>query len=407
MTRRRPPPIGWAFVALAVVAFAVRLVVWARASGPTSAVDSVTYFTFARAIAHGDFREFGRLPFYALYPLTLAPMYGLSLPEAVYIKWLHVVASTATVLLLFRIGEQVMSKRGAVLLGAAASIYPFFLFWLPYVLTETLFLLCLAAYALAYLRLVDAPRASTLIGYLIVCGLFLLSRPSAVVCVAASWLALGSFLAVSRWGAMKGMAVVATGAVLVVAAATFAITLSPALQSRLLSMPTIGQTLWASTRTSVGNFEELRRLEVLDQEMHRRFVGPDRERNEYAFKVREAAQFIVDHPVVYARMVVSKAIGYWFPWIFSTTWSAAHRVMDAIISIALAAGVILAARRRAMAPRPMVALAAMAGSFVLLSSFGQIDPDARYRLPAELLALILAVAGFTAGDSSGRAAARG
>jgi len=387
-----------ALVLLGVLAaaFLLRYLIWLRMSGPVTAVDSATYLMFARAIARGDFGEFARLPFYLLYPLTLAPMYALSLPEAAYIQWLHLLASTATVWCLYRIGARVVSEPAGLLVAAAAAVYPFFLFWLPYVLTETLFLLCLAAYVDVYLRFLDEPRATTGALYLFICAAFVLSRPSAVVCVAFSWIVLAAAIATRRWGATRGIASVAIVALLAVGAAAVAVAASPALRSRILSIPTIGQTLWASTKYSTGNLEELRRFEALDQEMHRRFVGPERERNEYAFKVREAAQFIVQHPSEYLRIVARKMIAYWFPWAFADTWSLSHRLLDAAVSIGLSIGVLLSLKWRAIAPWPLVALTMMAASFGLLSAFGQIDPDARYRLPAELIALILAVAGLAA-----------
>lgn len=381
---------------LAAAALFVRYVVWMRMHGPVTAVDSVTYLTFAQAIAHGDFSEFARLPFYLLYPLTLAPIYAFSLPDATYIKWLHLLASTATVLLLSRIGARLVSERVGLLVGVAAAVYPFFLFWLPYVLTETLFLLCLAAYVHSYLRCLDEPRLSTGALHLLVCSAFVVSRPSAVVCVICSWPVLAASLGTRRWGPRQSLTVVAGAALLLAAIAATGIASSPALRARMLSMPTIGQTLWASTKYSTGNLEQLRRFEALDQEMHRRFVGPDRERDEYAFKVREAGQFIAQHPFAYLSIVTRKMVAYWFPWAFADSWSASHRALDGVVSLGLSIGVLLAVKRRVIAPWPLAAMTIMALSFALLSAFGQVDPDARYRLPAELIALILAVAGIAA-----------
>ena len=401
MTRRAAP----ALVLLIAAACAVRYAAWLRLGGPITAVDSITYRTFAQAIAQGDLSEFGRLALYLLYPLTLAPLYVFSLPEAVYIQWLHVLASTATVWLMARTAARLISERAGILTGAAAAVYPFFLFWLPYVLTETLFLLCLAAYVHACLRLLDDPRPATAVPYALICVPFLFSRPSAIVCILFSWLVLGAATAARRWGVVKGAGLTAALALVAAAAAAGVVVSSAAVRDRILSMPTIGQTLWASTKYSTGNLEDLRRLEALDQEMHARFQGPDRERNEYAFKVREAAAFIAGHPVEYAGMVARRAVAYWFPWAFATSWSAAHRALDAAVSIGLAVGVLMALKRRALAPWPLAALGAMASAFALLSAFGQIDPDARYRLPVELLALILASGAFV-GREAGRPADR-
>ncbi|MCC7417726.1 MAG: hypothetical protein IT176_11340 [Acidobacteria bacterium] len=378
---------------LAAAALAIRALAWHRLGGPIEAVDSGIYRAFAQAMARGDFSEVARLPFYALYPLTLAPMYAWRLPEPGYLAWLHVLASAGTVLVLWRIGTGLMGDRAGLLLGAAAAIYPFFLFWLPYVLTETLFLFCLALYVQAYLTALQSSRAGVWIWYWLAALAFAVSRPSAVVCLVFSWLVLGAARAARRWGTARGVVFALAAALVVATGATAVVAASPAARVRLLSIPTIGQTLWASTKYATGTIEELRELEALDQEMHRRFSGADRERREYAFKVQEAAGFISSHPLIYLGMAGRKMVAFWLPWAFAHSWSAAHRAIDALATIGLTLGALICLTRRPMAPWPLAALLAMIASFVLLSAFGQIDPDARYRLPAELLVLILAAGG--------------
>jgi hypothetical protein len=379
-----------AFVGVVAVACAVRYVAWVKLGGPITAVDSITYRAFAQSIAHGDFSEIARLPFYLLYPLTLSPLYAFSLPEPIYIEWLHIAASTATVWLIARAAARLVSEKAGLLAGVVAVVYPSFLFWLPYVLTETLFLLCLAVFVHAALRLLERPGARTAGWYLLAALVFSLSRPSAVVCAAFASLALAAALASRRLGAARAIATVALVAALAGAAAAAAIAASPSARNRVLSMPFIGETLWASTRYSTGTIEELRAFEALDQQVHARFQGPTRERDEYAFKVRDAADFIEHHPVAYAGIASRKMVAYWFPWLFATSWSTSHRALDAVVSIGLTVAVFMSLKRRAMAPWPVAVLIAMAAAFILLSAFGQVDPDARYRLPAELLALILA-----------------
>jgi hypothetical protein len=386
---------GWAPAAVVLGAFLIRSGYWLRLDRPIHGADSETYLAFGRAIARGDFGELGRLPFYVLYPITLAPMYALSLPESHYIKWLHLCASTLTAFVLYRIGTLVVSRTFGLLAASVAAVYPFFLFWLPYILTETMFLLCLAVYTLTYLRVLDDQRRSTAAWYLLMCVVFAASRPSAVPCLVFSWLVLAAFFARRRWGGVKGLSVVAAAAAVLVAACAWAVASSETLRNRMLSMPTIGQTLWASTGYSTGNLSDLKRFEASDRAVHEMFRGRP-EREQYAYKVREASQFIANHPFAYVRIAWRKMIAYWFPWAFTDSWSPAHRAIDAAISIALSLGFLLCFGKQAIEVWPRTALTVMAGSFVLLSAFGQIDPDGRYRLPAELLVLILALSGYSA-----------
>ena len=384
----------WAASAVVLVAFLIRYAAWLKLGGPIRGEDSRTYLAFAAAIARGDFTEMARLPFYVLYPLTLAPLYVLSLPESTYLLWLHLVASTLTVFLIYRIGTELVSQAAGLLAAAVAAVYPAFLFWLPYILTETLFLLCLAAYADAYLRVLGRPRPATVAYYAAAFGLFIVSRPSATPCVVFSWTVMAACVATRRWGVVRGLATVGAIATAVVVAAVVVVGLSASLRDRLLSMPTIGQTLWASTQYSTGTLPELQRIEQIDQEIHTRFRGQGAERREYAYKVREAGQFIARHPARYLGMAGRKLVAFWYPWAFADTWSLSHRAVDAVVSIALSIGFLLTLARQSIDRWRWAGLLSMAAAFALLSAFGQIDPDARYRLPAELIVIVLASAGY-------------
>jgi 4-amino-4-deoxy-L-arabinose transferase-like glycosyltransferase len=386
----------WAPAAVVLVALVVRYGEWLRHDAPILGGDSPRYLGFAQSLARGDFSEFVRWPFYILYPLSLTPMYTFSLSPSTYIQCVHLAASTLTVFLLYRIGRSLVSSSFGLLVAAAAAVYPSFLFWLPYILTETLFFFCLAAYVYAYLRLMDRQQPATALLYGIACVLLALSRPSAVPCLGFSWLVMAAYFAGRRWGIAKGLALVAAVGVIVVVAGAGLVVSSEAVQNRILSMPTIGQTLWASTQYSTGNLRELKRVGQLDQEMHARFAGVDAERREYAFKIQQSADFIRTHPGRYAVIVGHKLVAYWFPWAFADTWSPSHRVLDATVSIALSIGFLLSFTRRPLDGWRWTALTAMATSFALLSAFGQVDPDARYRVPAELIVLVLAAAGYAA-----------
>ena len=389
------PQRWWAAPVVVLLAGLVRYAYWLRLDRPIHGVDSQIYLGMARDLAQGDFSELARLPLHLLYPLTLLPMYLWSLPESQYIQWLHIGLSTLTVFFLYRIGTALRSQNLGLFVGLAAAVYPSFLFWLPYILTEIVFLCCLAAYTCACLSFIARPRPMTAAWSAVACAPFLLSRPTAIPCAVCSWLILAACLASRRWGAVKGLALTTAVATAVVAIGVAAVASSKDVQVRLLSMPTLGQTLWASTKTSTGNLGDLQRLERLDQTLHDRFRGRP-EKDEYEFKVREATAFIADHPLEYLGMGARKLAAWWFPWLVTDTWSLFHRVVDAVVTIALSVGFFLSFRTGALPRWQAAALTGMALSFALLSAFGQIDPDARYRLPAELLVLVMAVAGFTA-----------
>ena len=65
-----------------------------------------------------------------------------------------------------------------------------------------------------------------------------------------------------------------------------------------------------------------------------------------------------------------------------------HRV-DAALSLALTAGAVAVLFCAEGRRGPVVTLLAVALSLAVLSSFSQIDSDGRYRLPAELVLLVV------------------
>jgi hypothetical protein len=157
-------------------------------------------------------------------------------------------------------------------------------------------------------------------------------------------------------------------------------------------MPTIAQSLWLSTKVSTGNLTETRTVVALDEKIDRMFLGTPPELKAQ-YKINEAIQFIKENPGTYTRMALRKLVSFWFPWAFTDTWSTPHRVVDALLSIALAVGLVLAWRTR-IDTAALVLIALVTALFAVLSAFSQIDPDGRYRVPAELPLLLVVPAGW-------------
>jgi hypothetical protein len=98
-----------------------------------------------------------------------------------------------------------------------------------------------------------------------------------------------------------------------------------------------------------------------------------------------ATRFIAEHPIRYAAMGVQRFVSFWMPALY-LDWSPRHRLFDFAITIPLfaAAGCALWAGGRRDSWAVLIGFALLLS---LESAFGQIDADARYRLPAEVLLL--------------------
>lgn len=375
------------------LALALRSWAWVRFHGPLTGGDSTRYLGLASAIARGDVHELSQWPLHALYAFALVPMYSAGLPEAGYILTLHLLLSILTVVFLMLAGRRLASPKHGLIVGLAAAVNPGFLLWLPYVLTETFFFCCLAIYAYVTILLLQRPSVLRAAAYAVTTVVLIFGRPVALPLVCPTTLIVlvaGLDGLTERHSRMRRRLVAATagaGALLV------GLVVLVALGPRLLALPTVTQSFWASTELKVGNMDDARDIERRDIEIDRMFADrPVSEKNRY--KLDTAAKFVADHPWLYVGRAARKFVSFWYPWIFATTWSPQHRLLDAAISLALTLGAGFALRSRELNRVIVGTLLMMAVLLGVLSAFSHIDPDGRYRVPGEVLLLIVAPVGW-------------
>jgi hypothetical protein len=383
---------GSIHIAVILVALLIRSLAWHQLHGPIMAGDASFYLQLAAEIAGGRLSGLSQWPFHGLYAFALAPAYLLKIPLPIYLAVLHVALSTVTVLILMRTATLLVSPRYAMLVGAAAALNPFFLQWLPYVLTETFFFCVFAVYAYVVVLVLARPSWSHAAMYLAATAVAVLSRPVAfpVAAVTGCIIALAWVdRAVVHRTPNRRIAVLAVVTVLLLSAGA---AMFVAVQPRLMTLPTVVQGLWAGTVLRVGNMADVRAFGARDEQLDARFVGQLHERDRY--KIAEALTYIRTNPARYLANAGVKVFAFFFPWVFAAAWSPPHRVVDAVFSIFLVAGGLLALRAIRISRLYSVTLLSMALTLALLSAFSLMDPDGRYRVPAEVLLLLIAPAGW-------------
>jgi hypothetical protein len=384
-------PTALAAITVTLFAASIRLLWWRWAHGPLNGGDSSRYLDFASRMAHGDFTALGEWPFHQLYSVTLTPMFVLPVSRPEYLAFVHITVSSLTVLLMYLTAVRLAGRTYGLVVGALASLYVPFLFWMPYVLTETTFLFTVALYVWASAALLMQPNARTSVIWAVAAALFIVGRPSGPPVAALTFLVLACYF-FARWRGPRP-ALIAGISIVVLAGVAFATALStPAIRQRILRMPTVVQSLWVSTKVSTGNMAETRALGLLDEQVDRLFLGAPPEAKT-AYKINDAREFIERNPGTYVGMALEKLFAFWIPWAFTDAWSRAHRAVDAAISLSLTIGLLLTpwtSIRRSM----LWLIAVMTVAFAVLSAFSQIDPDGRYRVPAELPVLLVAPAGW-------------
>ena len=149
-------------IAILVAAFALR--VFAAAIVPDQSVmlgDAVAYREVGKSLwATG---QMNALYFMPLYPALVA-VFGPGWPQLL----IDIALSTVLVWLIYELTDAIFaSKRAAILAGAVAAVYPYFIFYSIVGLTETLFMvLLLAAYLCWYRNAYIAASVFSVLGIL-------------------------------------------------------------------------------------------------------------------------------------------------------------------------------------------------------------------------------------------------
>jgi len=360
---------------LFVAAIAVRVAYWLLGP-PAAASDSGAFLGAARAVANGDWSRLAEYPFHALYSLLLVPAYWNGEHVRSYVAVLHITLSAATVVLIAIVAAEMTSDESAPFIaGAAATVYPTALFWMPYILTETAFVFTLLAFAWSTIDALRRPVGGSLVRTVVIGAVLFFLRPVAVAIVACGVSAAALAIA----GATSPRRVVAArwAAAIIVAIAAAAPFATATTRDRFVRIPTIGQTLWLSTTVVHGTQAELAAAATPP--------GPPTlsSGDQYALKARTAVEFMSAHPFRYLSMAARRFVAFWVPALY-LDWSPRHRLIDVGITVPLiiAACCAIAVGGRRDAWLVMIGYAML---LALESAFGQIDADARYRFPAEVL----------------------
>lgn len=107
--------------------------------------DSHLYAALAESLVRGQgFSIHGHPTAYVTpgYPFFLATLYAAGLSNSLVIGLVQAVLGGVTCVLMGRIANLVGGPRAALWAGLLGAVYPHFIFWTGYVLTETLFVFC-------------------------------------------------------------------------------------------------------------------------------------------------------------------------------------------------------------------------------------------------------------------------
>ncbi|HON05037.1 MAG TPA: glycosyltransferase family 39 protein [bacterium] len=113
-----------------------------------------------------------------VYPLFIAILVKLG-SGIVGIRIVQALISAVTSVLIYLLGRKVFSERVAILAGCISSVYPFFIFYTGFLLTETLFIFLMVSAILMFIRVFESdtsPLYGTIPGF--ITGIAGLCRPT-------------------------------------------------------------------------------------------------------------------------------------------------------------------------------------------------------------------------------------
>lgn len=387
--------------------------------GPRLSPDSYRYLAQANDIVRQGPSGFLTVlaagpPLYGLYLAVLSTLGTGGLPWSAALG--QVLLGAATVLLVARFTARgTGSTRVGLLAGTMAAVHMTFLFWTAYVLTDTLFLFALA---LSADRLLAIPASRHVIrdaaAATLAVGLVLLVRPTAPAFAAA----LPLYLLVAGWGNARRLRRIFAGFLLPLVAGAGVLLAGMLLTGPALISRSYDRTqlyLWFGLYAGLNWTEQGWGMEGVDftvppgvalvpgwstrlpSSAADGLASPTDETSlsdgESAAILRELSmQAIVADPSHVLRLWMDKLRIYWAP--FLPEYSFVHKVVKTLylVPLYLLALVGLYASRKD-SPFFTLSLVGLL-AFTLTSMLTVVDPDQRYRLPAELFVVSLGGVGL-------------
>lgn len=363
-------------LAIMILAVIIRWAYWVIAP-EIMASDSTQFLEAAQGILHGKFTTFlVDFPFHMVYSFLLVP--GYIFPDGLiwYIPLLHISSSAFTVVLIYLISQEIsQSHRAQFLAVIVAMFYPYLLFWMKFILTDVIFTTFLTTFILLMLKLINKPNYALLTLWSLVVVLLFFTRPVALLVLVVSIVVLLTVILHKKYPSQY---VIITGVLIVFGLVAFIMLVSrPEVNQKILSIPTISQSLWLSTHVVSGTFEDY--ANAAEPREFTSLSGPEywKHKSDYALNL------IVEHPFRYLQMAAVRFFNFFYPWVHPQ-WSLARRVFDAVASIGLTITALVSLKADANKKQVLFLLICVL-ALGLTTAFSQIDIDGRYRLPADIL----------------------
>ncbi len=244
------------------------------------------------------------------YPFFLAGVFALFGELTLGVGLVHSVFHAGSALILFFLGRRLYGERVGLLAGFIAALFPFYLFYAPFVLSETL-IVFLGMLSLFFTYRAGEGRFWSFVWAGLVLGVMVLVRPTSLGLIPLMLLYL-------LWRGRKRLANVGLGVgatvLIVVLVLTPWIVHNWKLQGKLLlASPEIGQSLWRGTnpRASdyVGGYSDARNIAPLPHPVPQNISEVEKD----SYYYRAFVEYVREHPTRFFALLPYKLVNMWRP----------------------------------------------------------------------------------------------
>ena len=358
------------------------------------AADSQLYTDLTESLVRGQgFTVHGRPTAFVTpgYPLFLAALYSVNLTSPLSVGLVQSVLGGAMCVLLARIAGKVWGEGAALWAGLLGAVYPHFIFWTGYLLTETLFVFFVVASLLALVWLPVRPSVFRAAGCGLLLGLAALVRPVILGCalIVPFWLVWAVRTSLPRRLLLAAVAVCAVAIPL----APWAFRNAVVLAAPVFTSTESGGIFYqgnspGATGGSRGYVDALDYTPLA--------VPPglsEVEANRYHW--RRALEFLAGHPGAIPRLFVQKLVNMWRPTYTGASWRNVVILGGSYLFLMVFGliGIVRGLRDRLRSPSIFVLLLFIV-TFVV--QHGLVTGMIRFRLPVEAAIVVFAALGLDA-----------
>ena len=389
-------PTSYLLLIILFTGFILRTVAWFYFGTHLMAGNGISDFDpMINSLVQGNWERFfsdGRF-YQPVYPLLLLPGYISSLPETVYIFWLHHLLSISTIYIVYLTAKRIFGVYYGLISAFFISINAMIIFWFSWVYADIAFHFFLALLGLTATNLFKDKKLINYAFFFFSGFLCMLTRPEGIFVFFIAVLTLIYIHLAQKLTIKKALLIIAGIIFFLSSLLVSTLVFHKESQEAFLSQFHISLALYVSSKISTNTPDEQNQLYMvtIHEDLKKARSRPDYVSDHYSLSMH-GLNFIKEHPFTWLKMYVLRLGANIFPSVFSPFWSTGHQIYSFSISFILVIGGTMALFFRDS--RRFLALTLILMAFTLALSITLFQREIDYRVPLSMFILFSMVAPY-------------